>query len=111
MRLNYKKALGGLSLFVLASPVWAAHIDSATWTVSQSTSLGSTQVKPGDYEIRAEEGQSQLTLFSKGKMVAQVPCHWTQLSAKPEYSEVVVDTDKVTQVKFGGRTQAIDFAQ
>ena len=111
MHLNYKKCLGGVALFALALPTWAAHEDSTEWIVNQPATIGTTQVKPGTYEIRAEEGQSQLSVLSNGKVIAQVPCHWTQLPAKPQNSEVVMTSDKVTQVEFGGRTQAIDLSQ
>jgi hypothetical protein len=90
-------------------PAWAAHKYSVSWAVSQSTTIGSTQLKPGSYEIKAEEGQSQLQVLSQGKVVADVPCHWTQLPAKAAASEVEVDNNNVTSIEFGGKTAAIAF--
>ena len=94
---------------LLAMPIWAAHINSVSWNVSQTTMLGSTEIKPGDYVIRVDDGASQLEVLSRGKVVAQVPCQWTQLSQKAQASEVDVDRGKVTEVKFGGKNSAIAF--
>jgi hypothetical protein len=69
--------------------------------------IGGTQIQPGQYQLKAEEGKAELQVVAKGKVVATVPCHWTELSAKPSDSQVSTDGDKVTQVQFGGRTSAI----
>jgi len=106
MRFNRKML--GLSL-LLAAPVWAAHVNTISWTVSKATTLGTTEIKPGDYQLKVEDGQSQLDVYSHGKMIAQVPCHWIQLPSKAAASEVEVDSDKVTQIEFGGKTGALDF--
>lgn len=49
--------------------------------------------------------------MSHGKVIAQVPCQWTQLSQKAVSSEVDVDNGQVTQVKFGGKTAAVSFGK
>ena len=96
-------------LLLAALPVSAAHMYTITWNVSQPTTIGNMEVKPGDYELRVEEGQSQLEVVSHGKMVAQVPCHWIQLPSKAAASQVEGDSNKVTGVEFGGKTAALDF--
>jgi len=108
MRLN-RKSLVSFAVLLAAFPVSAAHMYTITWTVSQPTTIGTMEIKPGDYELRVEEGQSQLEVVSHGKMVAQVPCHWIQLPSKAVVSEVEVDSNKVTGVEFGGKTAALDF--
>jgi hypothetical protein len=108
MRLH-RKALGTFTLLLAALPVSAAHQYTVEWNVSQPTTIGNTEVKPGQYELRAEEGQDQLQVVSHGKTVAQVPCHWTQLPSKAAASQVEVDSNKVTGVQFGGKTAALDF--
>jgi len=108
MRLN-RKSLVSCAVLLAAFPVLAAHMYTITWTVSQPTTIGTMEIKPGDYELRVEEGQSQLEVVSHGKMVAQVPCHWIQLPSKAAASEVEVDSNKVTGVEFGGKTAALDF--
>jgi hypothetical protein len=104
-----RKSLNGFALLLAALPVWAVHTYSVLWTVTQSTTIGNSEIKPGDYELRVEEGQTQLQVMSHGKMVVEVPCHWVQLPAKAAASEVEVDDNKVTIVEFSGKTAALDF--
>jgi len=108
MRLN-RRPLVGLFVLLVALPVWAAHKYTVPWTVSQPTTIGNTEVKPGDYVLSVEEDQSELQVISHGKMVARVPCYWTQLPSKAAASQVEVDNNKVTSVQFGGKTAALNF--
>jgi hypothetical protein len=108
MRLN-RKSLCSFAFLLTALPVWAAHVYAITWIVSEPTTIGTTEVKPGEYELRVGEGQTQLQVVSHGKMIAEVPCHWIQLPSKAAASEVAIDSNKVTGVEFGGKTAALDF--
>jgi len=108
MRLN-RKSLASFGLLLAALPVSAAHTYTTTWSVTQPTTIGDSEIKPGTYEIRAEEGQTKLQIVGHGKVVAEVPCHWIQLPSKAAASEVEVDSNKVTSVQFGGKTAALDF--
>jgi hypothetical protein len=108
---NGKKYLAVFAFSLITLPVWAAHTDSMTWEPSQSMTIGSTQVTPGHYELRAEEGQSNLEVIQNGKVVATIPCTWMQLPKKAEYSEVQTNNNQVTQVQFGGRTDAIQISR
>lgn len=106
-----KKALVALAVSFLALPLWAAHIDTIDWSTDQATSIGGPQVQPGQYQLRAEEGKTELQVVQKGKVVATIPCQWVQLPSKPSSSEVLIDGGKVTQVQFAGRTGAVQFNQ
>jgi hypothetical protein len=108
MRLN-RKVLIALTVLSTSFPVLAAHTYTVTWIVSQATSIGNSAIRQGSYEIRVEEGQTELEVLSNGKVVAEVPCHWIQLPSKASTSRVEVDSDKVTEVKFSGKTAALDF--
>ena len=99
--------LCAIATTALALPVWAAHKDSTTWTVSDPTTIGSKTLTPGNYEIRAEENSNQLQVYQGAKLIVEVPCHWYQLSAKARDTEVLVDGSAVREVHFAGRTDAV----
>ena len=108
MLVNGKKFIAALAFCFAALPAWAGHIDSHDWTPYQPVTIvnhgNSTR---GHYQLKAEEGKSELEVTSKGKVVATVPCSWTQLPAKASDSEVSTDGVKVTGVQFAGRPSAI----
>ena len=107
MRSNAKKSLVVLALSIAAIPAWAAHAYSTDWSPETPITIGSTQIEPGQYELKAEEGKSELQVVHNGKVIATVPCHWTTLPTKPQGSEISTDGDKVTEVEFGGTTAAV----
>ncbi len=110
MRPNRKMYLA-TAVFLLFSLPAIARTDSLSWQVFQPVTIGTTQLKPGTYELKAEEGQSELQIRSNGHMVATIPCHWIQLSAKAPNSGIETEGSQVTQVHFSGTTAAIQFNQ
>ena len=111
MRLNKKPYLAAFAFSLITVPVWGAHTDSIPWVAIEPTTIGSAHVMPGHYQLTAEEGQSELQVISGGKVIATVPCHWTHLTNKAADSEVQTNNNEVTQVRFAGRTEAIQFNQ
>lgn len=109
MYFNKKQCLSVLAGLLIATPIWAAHTNTISWNVSSPTTIGGTEVKPGEYIIRVDDGATQAEVMSHGKMVVEVPVQWTQLSEKARASEVDVDSGKVTQIKIGGKNSAVDF--
>ncbi len=109
MYLNKKQCLSVLAGLLIATPIWASHTSTISWNVSSPTMIGGTEVKPGEYVIRIDDGATQAEVMSHGKMVVEVPVQWTQLTEKARASEVDVDSGKVTQIKIGGKTSAVDF--
>jgi hypothetical protein len=110
MRRIVKQFSGFLAVVLLALPVWAgSHSDTAILEVDQPTMIGTAQLSPGTYQLQAKESGDTLQVLREGKVVATIPCHWTQLPKKAEASEVVTTKNQVTQVQFGGRTEAITF--
>jgi hypothetical protein len=103
-----KKTFVLVALSAAAFPVWAAHNYSEDWNPIQPITIGTTQLKPGEYQLRAEEGKSELQVIQHNKVVATVPVHWKTLSAKSHDSQVVTDSGKVTEVQFGGRMEAAE---
>jgi len=110
MRIRAARSFAALAVLLLASPVFAAKnapgTKSATFSVYEPTAIGQTQLKPGDYTLQAVDGQNEVDILQRGKMIGKAACHWIQLPAKSQTSEVLTDSGKVTQVNFAGDLQA-----
>jgi hypothetical protein len=111
MRILATRSFVALAVLLLVSPVFAAKnapgTNSTTFSVRAVTTVGQTQLNPGEYTLQAVDGQNELDILQRGKLVGKVACHWIQLSAKPQASEVLSDQGKVTQVNFKGDVQAV----
>jgi hypothetical protein len=109
--LNQRRGIyfAALALSFFSLPAWAAHSDSLSWVLHETTTIGSAQVKPGNYLFRAEEGQSELQIIQGGKVVAKVPCIWTHLTTKASESEIQILDNQMIQLQFAGRREAIQF--
>ena len=109
MRLNKKVSVAAFAFSLFTLPVLAAHTDSIPFETTQPTTIGTTQLNPGNYELRAQEGQFELQVIRDGKVIATVPCQWTQLTNKAADSEVILSNNQVTGVQFAGHTESIQF--
>jgi hypothetical protein len=111
MRIRATRSFAALAVLFLASPVFAAKnapgTNSTTFSVHEAITIGQTQLKPGEYSLQAVDGQNELDILQRGKVIGKVACHWIQLPAKPRASEVLTDSGKVTQVNFEGDLQAV----
>ena len=108
-RFSGRKCLAALAFSLISFPVWAGHSDSMSWELHETTTIGSAQVRPGNYLFRAEEGQSELQIMQDGKVIARVPCSWTHLTRKAPESEIQILDNQMIQVQFAGRREAIQF--
>jgi hypothetical protein len=106
MRLKGKQLVGVLTLFVLAAPVWA-HTHTATAYIIDTTTIAGTTLQPGQYELKVEDNGTQLQVLQNRKVVAQVPVQWIQLHNKAMDTQVVLNNNQITEVDFGGETQAV----
>jgi hypothetical protein len=109
LRFSRGKYFGALAFSLISMPVWAAHSDSMSWELHETTTIESAQVKPGNFLFRAEEGQSELQIIQDGKVIAKVPCSWTHLTKKAPESEIEILNNQMVQVQFAGRREAIQF--
>lgn len=95
----------------MAFPIWAKpkndRTDKANWEPVQPVTVGQTKLQPGSYMLRAQESGKTLEVMRDGKIVAQVPCHWIELSKKAASTQVDTTANKMTQVEFAGRTEAL----
>jgi hypothetical protein len=106
MRNFAKYATTMAAVAVLSLPVWA-RTQSATLIVEAPMQIGTTQLERGTYEIRASEGQDHVTVVKDGKAVVEVPCQWIQLNKRASQSEIVTSENRVTEIDFGGKTEAV----
>jgi hypothetical protein len=108
MRFRFLEVFAVLAVLALSAPVWA-RTKSVDVHLTEASTIGSTQLQPGEYQLKAEEGASQVSIVHRGKVVAEVPCHWVQLQSKPSQSQVLFTSNQITEVDFGGDTQAAQF--
>ena len=109
MRLNKRECLGLFAGLLVAVPIWAAHSNSIAWNVSQPTTIGGTEIKPGDYVLRVDDGGTQVEVLIAGKWSHKCRASGLSYLEKAQSSEVDVDGGKVTQIKIGGKTSAVSF--
>jgi hypothetical protein len=108
MNLKLRQCAVVLAGLGLALPLWAGSV-SASLIISQPTTIGTEKLKPGEYELRAEEGEQKLNIVRGTKVLMQVPCAWVQLPSKAEDSRVIVANHVVTEIDFSGSSSAIKF--
>ena len=106
MRLKISKLLCAIILLALAVPVWA-RTHSTTAYSDGTTTIGGTQLKAGDYQLKVEDNGTELQVTQDGKLVAHVPVQWIQLPNKAKTTEVMLSNNQITEVHFGGETQAV----
>jgi hypothetical protein len=110
MRTRATRSLAALAVLLFALPVLAAKnapgTKTAPFSVHETTTIGQTQLKPGDYTLQAVDGQNEVAIVQHGKTIGKASCHWIQLPAKSQTSEVLTESGKVTQVNFEGEVQA-----
>jgi hypothetical protein len=106
MRHRVTQCLAILSFLTLTIPVWARTY-TAPLSVSKNAAIGGTQLKAGDYQLTADPDKKEVEVLQNGKVLATVPGQWVKLPQKPQYSTVIFDGDKITQVQFSGTDQAL----
>jgi hypothetical protein len=105
MHIRTKHFIAGLAVLTLSMPVWARTYKESLMT-DKNEMIGSTQLNAGSYELAADDSKKELNVLENGKVMATVQGQWVKLPKKPQYSTVVSDGDKITQVQFSGSDQA-----
>jgi hypothetical protein len=105
MRLRSKYYLAGFAVLTLTMPVWA-HTFKESLDLDKNTTIGTTQLNAGTYEVRADDTAKDLNILQNGKVVATVQGQWVKIPQKAEAPAVISDGGKVTQVQFSGSNQA-----
>lgn len=100
------------SLALLASmgmlvPTWAAeeHINK-TITVADTVTVGSTQLKPGDYRVKVDG--DKVTIELHNKVVATAEGKWEPRNERFESTAIIYDANhQVQEIRFSGQKDAL----
>ena len=106
MRLRMKHCVAVLAVLTMTMPAWARTYKE-TISPEKDTMIGGTELKAGSsYELSADDAKKELKIVENGKVLTTVQGQWVKLPQKPQYSTVVSDGNKITQVQFSGSDQA-----
>jgi hypothetical protein len=110
MDLRRKTCLAAVAVLVLSLPIWA-RTDSAQLVIDHPVTIGTQQLAPGTYDLKANDAQNQIHVVraDTGKTIASVPCEWVQLAQKPRQTEVLFNADRVVEIDFAGQTKGVTF--
>ena len=72
MRLRILQCLTILAVLAIAVPIWARS-KSAELRLTEPATIGTTQLEPGAYTLKVDDGGTQVSVVRQGKVVAQVP--------------------------------------
>ncbi len=95
-------------LLVLALTVPAlANTVRTTITLISPVKLAGTRLKPGDYELVADE--AKVTVKHNGKIVCECKAEWAEAKSKTQATSLILDGDEVREIRFGGKTRYLLF--
>jgi len=81
--------------------------DAATTVdILNVVSLGSKQLKPGTYEVTADDTKVKFAL--NGKVVAEAAAQWKDGSTKAKYSTVMASEGKIKEIQFAGKDRYLE---
>ena len=110
-----KRFLLGLTL-LLASGAFAAS--KGTLQLTDSTSVGSKQLKPGDYTVTWDgDGPNvQLNILKGSKVVTTVPAHVVTVDHSPANNttlanENVDGTKSLSEIRFSGKHYVLEIGE
>ena len=105
-----------LAALALAMPIAARADDSKTVKpvsrvavdLHNAATLAGKDLKPGTYQVSADE--SKMTISRDGKVVAEAPIEWKDGQSKASYTSVVVNSNQIAEIHFGGKAKYISVA-
>jgi len=81
-------------------------VDKKMITFTDDVMVNGTLVKPGDYEVKFDEGKNELSIIKNGKVVARTPAHVEARSEKAKNTALrTMDkggNPELISVTFGG---------
>jgi hypothetical protein len=101
-----------MALTTLSVSVWAKNDAGDTITtnlkLTAPTTVGTTQLAPGNYKVIADGSKAKFQLGNK--VVAEVPCTLKDFTGKIIETTFVIDNNKLTEIQVAGKTKAIEFS-
>jgi hypothetical protein len=71
--------------------------------------LGGTELKAGEYSVTADDAHARF--LKNGKVIAEVAVQWKDESAKPQANAVVVESNQIKEIHFGGKMKYVEITQ
>jgi hypothetical protein len=105
MAIRVRRCVAALALLALTVPAWARTYKE-TLSTDKDTTIGNMQLKAGSYDLSADSDKKDLQIWESGKIMGTVQGEWVKLPKKPQYSTVISDGNKITEVQFSGSDQA-----
>jgi hypothetical protein len=105
------QCLAIIAVVALSAPVFArSNVVSQPLDLDQPATIGSTVLQPGQYKIMADLSSDQVRVKndSNGKFVASVEGKTVTLNKKSVYGAVVMNGNRIHEIQFSGRTEAIE---
>jgi hypothetical protein len=77
--------------------------------LNHASALGGTELKPGNYLVRADS--VKVTLSRGNKAIAEAPVQWKDETGKAGYSSIVTESNKIKEIHFFGKTKYVEITQ
>jgi hypothetical protein len=77
--------------------------------LNHAAALGGTELKPGNYLVRADS--VKVTLSRGNKAIAEAPVQWKDEAGKAGYSSIVTESNKIKEIHFFGKTKYVEITQ
>ncbi len=101
-----------MALSTVSVSVWAKNDSGDTITANlkftETTTIGSTQLAPGEYKVIADGSKAK---FQQGsKVVAEIPCTLKDATGKVNDTTFIIDHNKLTEIQVSGKSKMIEFS-
>ena len=71
--------------------------------------LGSTALKAGEYSVTADDAQARF--LQNGKVIAEASVQWKDEISKAQSNAVVVESNQIKEIHFGGKMKYVEITQ
>lgn len=97
------------AVLAFAAPVFARAM-SQPLEVNQPTRIASVTLQPGAYLVMANPNSNQILVKrdNDGKLMATVEGKIVTLNHKAAYGAIVMDGQRIHEIQFAGKTEAIE---